>query len=151
MHFLRNWPLGIAFACMFYLTPQDKMVAIRQMIFWDAFSWMKWFVFWLKFHWKWFQRVQLTINQHCNRRQAIKWTNAEPIHWRTFAALGGDELTEEYSTFTTNITSRLQTTWRRSLRQKGNSPMARPSIAGKNHRDMMMPQNDCIWWFLIPH
>ena len=28
-----------------------------------------------------------------NKRQAIIWTNAGPIHWRTYAALGGDELT----------------------------------------------------------
>ena len=27
-----------------------------------------------------------------NRRQAIIWTNADPIHWRIKAALGGDEL-----------------------------------------------------------
>ena len=27
-----------------------------------------------------------------NRRQAIIWTNANPIHWRMYAALGGDEL-----------------------------------------------------------
>ena len=26
------------------------------------------------------------------RRQAIIWTNADPIHWRIYAALGGDEL-----------------------------------------------------------
>ena len=26
------------------------------------------------------------------RRQAIIWTNADPIHWRIHAALGGDEL-----------------------------------------------------------
>ena len=26
-----------------------------------------------------------------NRRQAIIWTNAGPIHWRIYAALGGDE------------------------------------------------------------
>ena len=25
-------------------------------------------------------------------RQAIIWTNADPIHWRIYAALGGDEL-----------------------------------------------------------
>ena len=29
-----------------------------------------------------------------NRRQAIIWTNADPIIWRIYAALGGDELTE---------------------------------------------------------
>ena len=27
-----------------------------------------------------------------NRRQAIIWTNADPIHWHIYAALGGDEL-----------------------------------------------------------
>ena len=28
-----------------------------------------------------------------NRRQAIIWTNGDPIHWRIYEALGGDELT----------------------------------------------------------
>ena len=27
-----------------------------------------------------------------NRRQAISWTNADPILWRIYAALGGEEL-----------------------------------------------------------
>ena len=27
-----------------------------------------------------------------NRRQAIIWTNAEPVHWCIYASLGGDEL-----------------------------------------------------------
>ena len=27
-----------------------------------------------------------------NRRQAITWTNAEPVHWRIYAALWGDGL-----------------------------------------------------------
>ena len=26
-------------------------------------------------------------------RQAIIWTNADPIHWRVYAAVGEDELT----------------------------------------------------------
>ena len=26
-----------------------------------------------------------------NKRQAIIWTNANPIHWRIYAALAGDE------------------------------------------------------------
>ena len=26
-----------------------------------------------------------------NMRQAIIWTNADPIHWRIYTALGGDE------------------------------------------------------------
>ena len=29
---------------------------------------------------------------HPNRRQAIIWTNADPVHWRIYAALGRDEL-----------------------------------------------------------
>ena len=28
-----------------------------------------------------------------NRWQAIIWTNADPIHWSIYAAIGGDELT----------------------------------------------------------
>ena len=28
-----------------------------------------------------------------NRRQAIIWTYADPIHWRIYVALGADELT----------------------------------------------------------
>ena len=27
-----------------------------------------------------------------NKRKAIIWTNAEPTHWRIYAALGGDAL-----------------------------------------------------------
>ena len=40
---------------------RDKMAAISQTIFSDVFSWMKSVVFWLKFHWSLFLRVQLTI------------------------------------------------------------------------------------------
>ena len=42
----------------------DKMDAISQTTFSSAFSWMKIFWFWLKFHWSLFLRVQLTIFQH---------------------------------------------------------------------------------------
>ena len=31
---------------------------------------------------------------HRNRRQAIIWANADPVHWRIYAALGGDELND---------------------------------------------------------
>ena len=44
--------------------PLDKMAAFSQTIFSDAFSWMKFFAFWLKFHWSLFLRLQLTITQH---------------------------------------------------------------------------------------
>ena len=88
------------------LLPLDKIAAISQKTFSDAFSWMKSFVFWLIFHWSLFLSVQLTITQHCfidnglasYRRQAIIWTNADPIHWRIYAALGRDELIPAYST-----------------------------------------------------
>ena len=50
---------------------QDKMTTISQMIYSDAFSWMTSFVFWLKFHWSLFLRVQLTITQHWVR----EWHN----------------------------------------------------------------------------
>ena len=43
---------------------RDKMAAISQTIFSNAFSWMKMFEFWLKFHWSLFLRVQLIIFQH---------------------------------------------------------------------------------------
>ena len=41
--------------------PGDKMAAILQTIYSDTFSWMKSFVFWLKFLWSLFLRAQLTI------------------------------------------------------------------------------------------
>ena len=41
---------------------------------------MKIIKFWFEFHCKLFPGVQLTI------------TNADPVHWRIYAALGGDEL-----------------------------------------------------------
>ena len=43
---------------------RDKMDAIFQMTFSNAFYWMKMFKFWLRFHWSLFPRVQLTIFQH---------------------------------------------------------------------------------------
>ena len=44
--------------------PQEKMAIISRMIFSDAISWMKSFVFWLKVHWSLCLRLQLTITQH---------------------------------------------------------------------------------------
>ena len=74
------------------------MAAILRMIFSDAFSWMKNFVYWLKFHWRFFLMVWqepgigLDNGLAPNRRQVIIWTNSDPIQWRIYAALGGDEL-----------------------------------------------------------
>ena len=54
---------------------------------------------WIQISLKLFLGVQLTIGQHAsgnglapNRRQAIIWTNADSIHWRIYAALGGNEV-----------------------------------------------------------
>ena len=43
---------------------RDKMAAIFQTTFSNAFSWMKMHEFRLRFHWKLFPRVQLTKFQH---------------------------------------------------------------------------------------
>ena len=43
---------------------RDKMPAISQMTFSNAFSWMKMYQFWLRFHWNSFPRVRLTIYQY---------------------------------------------------------------------------------------
>ena len=79
--------------------PPDKMTAISQTIFSCAFSWMKSFVLRLKFHWHLFLRVQLIITSigsdnglAPDRWHDIIWTNAYQIHWRLYAALGGNEL-----------------------------------------------------------
>ena len=43
---------------------RDKIAAILKSTFWNTFSWMKIYEFWLVFHWSLFPRVQLTIFQH---------------------------------------------------------------------------------------
>ena len=44
--------------------PLDEMATVAQTTFSDAFSWMKSCVFWLKFQWSLFLRVQFTIIQY---------------------------------------------------------------------------------------
>ena len=78
----------------------DKIASILQTTFSNAFSLMKIYKSLLVFHWSLFLRVQLRLFQPWFRKwlgasQAIIWTNADPIHWRIYAALGGDELTEQ--------------------------------------------------------
>ena len=53
-------------------SPMEKKAAILKTIFADAFSWMKCFVFGLKFYWSLFLRVQLTISEH-----RFTWLGAE--------------------------------------------------------------------------
>ena len=36
--------------------------------------------------------IGLNNGMALNRRRAIIWTNAGPIHWRIYAVIGGDEL-----------------------------------------------------------
>ena len=43
------------------------------------------------------------------RRQAITWTNADPVHWRIYAALGGDEL--KWSLDYKELIKRLRCMW----------------------------------------
>ena len=43
--------------------PRDKLAAISQTRNSGAFLWLQNFVFWIKFHWSLFVRVQLTITQ----------------------------------------------------------------------------------------
>ena len=62
--------LSDEYFCSILLThfPLHKMAAISQTTFSHAFSWIKSFVFWFKFHWSLFLRVQLTISQHWFRQ-----------------------------------------------------------------------------------
>ena len=53
--------------------PLDKMAAISQRIFSDAFLWMYNFVFRSPFYWSLFLRVQLTMTKHWFRQ----WLGAE--------------------------------------------------------------------------
>ena len=56
-----------------------QMATISQMLFSDTFSWSNW------------QQPSIGLDNGCapNRRQAIIWTNVDPIHWRIHAAQGG--------------------------------------------------------------
>ena len=75
------------------------MATIFQTIFANAFSWMKMYKFRLRFHWSLFRRVPLTIFQHSSdyglvqvRRQAIIWTDDDPVYRCKYASLGLNEL-----------------------------------------------------------
>ena len=86
MLWCRTYKKSLPIPVMIHLNhlPQDKMAAILQTASSNAFSWMKNFVFWFKFHWNLFLRVQLTIRQHWFRRQAITWINGGPVHRRIY-------------------------------------------------------------------
>ena len=78
---------------------RDKMAAIFQMAFSNAFCWMNMYKFQLRFHWSLFTRVPLTIYQHWLRQ----WLGADQVtshclkqwwlfYWRIYASLGLNEL-----------------------------------------------------------
>ena len=69
----------------------DKMAAISQKTLSKAFLWMRSFAFWLSGQ---LTKPSKSLNNGLapKRRQAIIWSNADPIHWRKYAALGGNEL-----------------------------------------------------------
>ena len=79
---------------------RDKMAAIFQTKFSNAYSWIKMLTFLLRFHWSLFPRVQLTIFKHWFRW----WLGAGQatshflnqwwlVYWRMYASLGLNELT----------------------------------------------------------
>ena len=61
---LRNTQVVV---CLINTLRPRQMDAILQTPFSNAYSWMKMFEFWLKFHWSLFPRVQLTIFQQSFR------------------------------------------------------------------------------------
>ena len=78
-------------------SPLDKNLPLWQTTFSNEFSWMKMVEFKFKFHWNLFPGVQLTISQHgsgnglaLSRREAITWTNDDPVHRHIYTALGED-------------------------------------------------------------
>ena len=87
-----------------YLTHwgREKMDAISQTTFSNAFSWMKMLEYRLKFHWSLFLRVQLTISQHWFRQWlgALQATSHYLKQWwliyrRIYASLGLNELSTQ--------------------------------------------------------
>ena len=69
LHLNQCWIIASCPPYSFQLTHwgRDKMAAIFQTTFSNAFYWMKIYEFRLKFHWSLFLRVQLTIFKHCFR------------------------------------------------------------------------------------
>ena len=95
--------------------PLNNMVAVSQTSFSDAFSWMKSFVFWSRFHRSLFLGVKLTITQHWFRYQ-----NQCLVHWRKYAALGGDELNAAVCSVSTRIKEiSYQISAKKSIRTQG--------------------------------
>ena len=67
-------------------TPLDKIAAISQTIFSDAFSWTQSFVFWLKFHWSWFLSTVFKQNACFGRGTHTAGGNAQFVRRATHAS-----------------------------------------------------------------
>ena len=89
----------------------NKMATIFQTIFLNAFSWMKSFVFWLRFHLRLLLRVKMTIRYMYHwfrnwlgaiRQEAITWTNVFQYLYCHMASLGHNELRLRSGTHITN-------------------------------------------------
>ena len=86
---------------------RDKMAAISQAMFWNAFSWMKMYEFCLRCHQSLFPRVQLTIFQHwfrqwfgvvqATRHYMNQWLL---VYWRIYESPGINELMAFNNQFT---------------------------------------------------
>ena len=81
---------------------RDKIAAISQTTFLNAFSWMEMYEFLLRFHWSLFPRFKLTILQHWFQW----WLGADQatshylnqwwfVYWRIYVPLGLNELTRK--------------------------------------------------------
>ena len=58
LHTVATWPVtGTSIANYLTHWGRNKMVAVLQTIFWNAFFWLKMYEFWLKFHWNVFYMV----------------------------------------------------------------------------------------------
>ena len=80
---------GAPTSCFRFYSGRDKMAAIFQTIYSNAFSWMKMCEFWLRVQWSLFLRVQSTIFQQCFRQCHFlnQWWL---VYWRI--SLGLNEL-----------------------------------------------------------
>ena len=74
---------------------RDKMAAIFQTTFSNAFSWMKMYEFRLRFHWSLFLRFQLTISHHWfwfDQATSHYLNQGWKVYWCIYASLSLNEL-----------------------------------------------------------
>ena len=90
------WPYGLRLPDLVYILSFlfimniTEMIGISLRIVLRCFHDLMFLLCWeIKNSWSWFL---IPNGLAPNRRHAIIWTNADPIHWRIYATLGGDEL-----------------------------------------------------------